>query len=106
MQPAEPHTRGAVEARLREHRAAIAALGVRRLGLFGSFRDDAATPSSDVDLLVEFEPGQKTFDHFMRLSLLLESLLGRSVDLVTPESLSPHIGPRILDRVLYVDLGE
>ena len=35
---------------------------VRRVGVFGSFRHDAAREDSDVDLLVEFEPGQKTLD--------------------------------------------
>jgi predicted nucleotidyltransferase len=41
-----------------------------------------------------------TFDrHFMDVSLLLDDILGRSVDLVTLESLSPYIGPRILREV-------
>src|SRR3990172_7953989 len=80
----------------------IRGLGVRRLGLFGSFRRGDQRPDSDVDLLVEFEPGRKTFDSFMDLAFFLESLLGRRVELVTPESLSPYIGPRILREVQYV----
>lgn len=63
--------------------------GVRRVGVFGSFRHDAAREDSDVDLLVEFEPGQKTFDHFLALAAFLEGSLQRPVALVTPEALSP-----------------
>lgn len=80
-------------------------LGVRRLGLFGSFAREAATADSDVDLLVEFEAGQKTFDHFMELAFFLEDLLQRRVELLTPESLSPYIGPRILAAVQYVPVA-
>jgi predicted nucleotidyltransferase len=74
----------------------IRALGVRRLALFGSVLRDEASPDSDVDLLVQFSPEAKTFDHFLTLSDLLEERLGRRVELVTTEALSPFIGPRIL----------
>ena len=87
---------------LTDHHAQIKALEVRRLGLFGSFVRDKPHETSDVDLLVEFESGQKTFDHFMRLSFLLEDLLRRRVELVTPEGLSPYIGPYLLQEVEYV----
>ena len=92
-------------AALIENRVRIRSFGVRQLGLFGSFVRGPQTPSSDVDVLVEFEPGEKTFDHFIGLSFLLEDLLGRTVELVTPEALSPHIGPRILREVEYVPLA-
>jgi predicted nucleotidyltransferase len=71
-------------------------LGVRRISLFGSVARGEARPSSDVDLLVEFAPGQKNFDRFMALADLLESVLGHRVELVTTEALSPYIGPHIL----------
>jgi hypothetical protein len=87
---------------LTDHRAEIKALGVKRLGLFGSFARDKPHETSDVDVLVEFEAGQKTFDHFMALSFLLEDMLQRRVELVTPEGLSPYIGPYILPEVEYV----
>jgi predicted nucleotidyltransferase len=74
----------------------IRALGVARLALFGSVARGEARPDSDVDLLVQFSPGAKTFDRFLALSELLEALLGRRVELVTTESLSPFLGPRIL----------
>ena len=74
----------------------IRALGVVRLALFGSVLRNQARPDSDVDLLVQFAPGAKTYDHFLALSELLERRLGRPVELVTTEALSPFIGPRIL----------
>lgn len=91
-----PPTRADVEARLAAAEPEIFRLGVRRLALFGSVRRDVARAESDVDVLVEFEPNQKTFDHFMALGDLLEQVLGRRVELVTEESLSPYLRPHIL----------
>ncbi|TVR67028.1 MAG: nucleotidyltransferase [Candidatus Competibacteraceae bacterium] len=75
--------------------------GVKRCGLFGSFLRDRQNIQSDIDLLVEFEMGKKTYDNYIHLAFFLEELFGRSVDLVTPESLSPYIGPHILREVEY-----
>lgn len=90
--------RAGVVRALEDHAAEVFALGVRRIALFGSFVRDEATADSDVDLLVEFVPGQKTFDRFVALAELLEQVLARRVDLVTTESLSRFIGPHILDE--------
>jgi len=93
-----PAVRNAAEAKTRLSACAdqVRALGVVRLALFGSVLRGEASPESDVDLLVEFAPGEKSFDRFMALADLLEALFGRHVELVTPEALSPFIGPRIL----------
>lgn len=82
--------------------AEIRALGVNRLALFGSVLRGEARPDGDVDILVEFSVGAKTFDRFLELSELLEDRLGRRVELVTPEALSPFIGPRILMEAVDV----
>lgn len=87
--------------RLSANGKALENFGVKRFGLFGSFAKGNQHSESDIDLLVEFEPGRKSFDRFMSLSFYLEELLGRKVDLVTPESLSPHIGPKILAEIEY-----
>lgn len=76
--------------------AEIRALGVRRLALFGSVLRNEAGPDNDVDLLIQFAPGAKTYAHFLALSELFEERLGRRVELVTTEAPSPFIGPRIL----------
>ncbi|HEY5564836.1 MAG TPA: nucleotidyltransferase family protein [Rhodothermia bacterium] len=83
----------------------LGALGVARLGLFGSFLSGDVSDASDVDILVEFVPGRKTFDNFMTLAQRLEDVLQRPVELITREWLSPHIGPRILEMVEYVSVG-
>lgn len=87
-----------------EHQDRIKSLGVKRIGLFGSFAREEQGAESDVDLLVEFDQGKKTFDNFMRLSFFLEDLFRRRVELVTLESLSPYIGPHIMNEVEYVTL--
>lgn len=80
--------------------------GVKRCGLFGSVQRDELTAVSDIDLLVEFEPGQKTFLNFANLHFFLEDLLNRPVEIVTPESLSPYVGPEILREVEYVAVAK
>lgn len=89
---------------LLQHSALIKSYGVNSLGIFGSFVKDSFTDESDVDFLVDFEPSKKTFDNFMDLSFFLEDLLGRKVELVTPQSLSKFIGPHILKEVQHVSL--
>ncbi|HEY4690601.1 MAG TPA: nucleotidyltransferase family protein [Anaerolineae bacterium] len=89
-------------ASLEDHKREIKALGVKRLGLFGSFVRSEQSADSDIDILVEFDQGQKTFDNFMQLAFFLESLLQRRVELVTPESISPYIQPYIIKEVEYV----
>ena len=90
---------------LRQHREQLKRFGVRRCGLFGSFARGQQSDRSDIDLLVEFEPEQKSFDNFMHLAFFLEETLDRRVDLLTPESLSEHIGPKILREVEYAPLS-
>jgi predicted nucleotidyltransferase len=89
-------THADVVARLGIAEPEIRALGVQRLALFGSVLSGRARPDSDVDLLVQFRPGAKSYERFLRLCELLEARLGQRVELVTTESLSPFIGPRIL----------
>lgn len=89
-------TREQAAKRLLSAEAQIRALGVQRLALFGSVLRGEARPESDVDILVEFAPGQKDIDRFLALAELLEHLLDRRVELVTTEALSPFIGPHIL----------
>ncbi len=80
---------------IQSRRAEIRALGVKRLGFFGSFARKEAGPESDVDLLVEFERGQKTFDNYIRMCFLLEEMLNLPVEIVTPEGASPYLRPYI-----------
>ena len=88
-----------------DHSAQLKELGVKRLGLFGSFVRGEQTPESDIDLLVQFEPDKKNFDNFIHLNGLLEDLLRRRVEIITTEALSPYLGPRILSEVEYASLS-
>lgn len=90
---------------LDQNRSHLRALGARKIGLFGSFVRGEQRPGSDIDLLVEFEAGQKTFDAFIELSFFLEEILGNKIELVTLESLSPYLGPHILREAEYVALA-
>ena len=61
--------------------------------------------ASDVDVLVTFHPDARTFDNLFAVGEALEQAFHRRVDLVTEDSLSPYLGPRIRSEVKYVDLG-
>ena len=88
-----------------DHSAQLKGLGVKKVGIFGSFVRGEQTPESDIDLLVQFEPDKKNFDNFIHLSELLEDLLQRRVEIITTEALSPYIGPHILSEVEYASLS-
>jgi predicted nucleotidyltransferase len=90
---------------LKKNKSKLNSFGVRQFSLFGSFLYDQATTESDIDFLVEFEPGKKTFANFSNLVFYLEELFGRRVEVVTKESLSPYIGPHILREVEHVTIG-
>ncbi len=78
--------------------------GVRRLALFGSILHDDFQPGSDVDVLVEFQPGVRIGLAFVRMQDELSALLGRKVDLNTPGCLSKYFRDEVLDEAedLYV----
>jgi uncharacterized protein len=70
--------------------------GVRRLAVFGSAARGETRPGSDLDLLVEFLPGQHVGLRFITLQDELSRLFDREVDLNTPGFLSPHFRGRVL----------
>ena len=90
---------------LESRRSELQSFGLRRIGLFGSCVRGEERPDSDVDLLVEFEPDRKTLSNLVDLGEFLETLFQRHVELVTPESLSPYLGPNILREVQYARLA-
>lgn len=89
-----------VEAILGQHLEQLRALGVTQLYLFGSAVRDQASADSDLDFLVTLSP--KTFRNYMNLKFLLEDTFGRSVDLVTRESLKPTMRERVLSEAARV----
>jgi predicted nucleotidyltransferase len=84
---------------VREHRDEILAIAARHgahsIRLFGSLARGDARPDSDLDLLVELEPGRSLLD-LVAIKQDLEDALERSVDVVTEGSLSPYLKDRVL----------
>lgn len=68
---------------------------IRRLALFGSILRPDFRADSDVDVLVEFEPGRTPGLAFFDIEAELTRLLGRRVDLNTPQFLSPRIRKKV-----------
>ena len=70
---------------------------MKRLAIFGSAQRNDFRPDSDVDVLVEFQPGHVPGLDFIAIERELSGLLqGRRVDMVTPKSLSPRLRSQIL----------
>lgn len=69
--------------------------GAREVRMFGSTARGEAHPGSDLDLLVELEPGRSLLD-LVAIKQELEDLLGREVDVVTAAGVSPYLRQRIL----------
>ncbi|MGC9445038.1 MAG: nucleotidyltransferase family protein [Candidatus Methanospirareceae archaeon] len=87
--------------KLDTHKNKLKSYGVKRIGLFGSLTRGEQTPESDLDILVEFERDQKTFDNYMDLKIFLEELFACSVDLVVKEAIKPALKEAILESVKY-----
>ena len=77
---------------------------IRKLALFGSILRDDFREDSDIDVLVEFEPGHVPGLGFIRLQRQLSELFERQVDLNTPQFLSRYFRDQVLREaeVLYV----
>jgi predicted nucleotidyltransferase len=74
---------------------------IRRLSLFGSILRDDFRPDSDIDFLVEFEPGKTpSLMGMAGLEIELSEMLGRRVDLRTPEDLSRYFRKEVLERAV------
>jgi hypothetical protein len=69
---------------------------IRKLSLFGSVVREDFGPESDVDVLVEFEPAHTPGLAFFAMQRELSELLGRAVDLNTPECLSRYYRDEVL----------
>jgi predicted nucleotidyltransferase len=80
-------------------RALGARHGVRRIRVFGSVARGEARPDSDIDLLVEYQPGHGGFA-FVEFCEGVERLLGRRVDVVTERSLHPLVRDRVLAQAV------
>ncbi len=88
---------------LKTHKAELSKYGISNIGLFGSYVRNEQSTWSDIDLLIDFEPDKETFDNYMAVYDMFENLFrNEQVEIVTKNGLSKHIGPKILNEVLYV----
>jgi predicted nucleotidyltransferase len=72
---------------------------IKKLSLFGSVLRDDFSDSSDIDVLIEFESGHGTgFFGLARMERELSSILGRKVDLRTPQELSRYFRDEVLSQ--------
>ena len=87
---------------LHQHKDALSTrYGVKEIGVFGSITKGNETPSSDIDILLDFHHTVDLFT-FIDLKHHLSKLLDAEVDLVMKDGLKPRIGERILKEVNYV----
>ncbi len=92
-----------VEELLKEKRAEIVRLaekyGARNVRVFGSVARGEADEKSDIDFLVDMEPGKSLFD-MGGLLMDLRELLGRDVDVITVRGLKPRIREKVLKEAV------
>jgi predicted nucleotidyltransferase len=85
------------------HREMLQQFAVRELRLFGSTLRGEAGDASDIDLLVDYDPAARVgLFAFVRLQRRLTELLGRRVDLATPDALHPALRESILREAVRV----
>lgn len=96
-------TKETIITRLKSHKSELSKYGIQTIGLFGSYLRNEQSAHSDIDLLIDFEPEKETFDNYMAVYDLCESLFtNEKIEIVTANGLSKYIGPTILNEVLYV----
>jgi hypothetical protein len=88
---------------LKSNKSRLSKLGIREIGLFGSYARGEQSDKSDIDILIDFTPEMENYDNYMAAYDLFEALFkNERVEIVTKKGLSPYIGPKILNEVMYV----
>jgi predicted nucleotidyltransferase len=96
-------TKEYILATLTTNKPSFSILGIKDMGLFGSYSRGEQSEKSDIDILIDFEPEMENYDNFMAVYDLFELLFkNERVEIVTKNGLSPYIGPKILKEVMYV----
>ncbi|MDF3079378.1 MAG: polymerase beta domain protein region [Sphingobacteriaceae bacterium] len=89
---------------LQSNTAVLKKYKVKKIGLFGSYAKGCQSQDSDIDFLVEYLPGQKSFDNFIYLIDHLEAGLNKNVEVITPESISDSFLNHIRSDLKYVQV--
>lgn len=86
---------------LEAHTDELRAMGVHKIGLFGSYVRNEQQSASDIDLLFSLDPF--TWSGWMDVWNFLEDRLGTAIDLIPEKDLRPELRPYILKEVVYVE---
>lgn len=79
---------------------------IRKIGIFGSYIIREEDEKSDIDILIEIEENSNlTLLDIVRIERFLSKILGKKVDLLTIDSLSPYIKLKILKEVEFIEEG-
>lgn len=96
-------TKEEILSKLKSYKKSFSDFGITTIGLFGSYIRNEQTVDSDIDILVDFSSQKETYDNLIATYDFLEEIFeGTKVELVTKKGLSRHIGPQILNEVIYV----
>lgn len=95
-------TKETILSTIQNHKPEFFKLGILDIGLFGSYIRDEQSEKSDIDILIDFEPDKENYDNYMAVYDMIEQLFkNERIEIVTKNGLSPYIGPRILNEVVY-----
>ena len=98
--------KGYILAQISAHREQLKAMGAEKLGLFGSYARNQQTADSDIDFIIEFQKGKKTYNNFIEIAYFLEDIFQNEVDLLTLQSLTPLFLNVIQADITYVTLTD
>lgn len=77
-------------------------LGIKQVGVYGSYARNEQKPQSDIDILVDVDYDHFLFSRYLEACDLVEGLFqGEKVSIVTKESLNKFLAPKILKEVVY-----
>ena len=77
--------------------------GVKQIGLFGSYSRESQKETSDIDVIVEFNDRDLSFDNYMDLKFSLEDRFQNRVDLVILDDIKPALKATILREIIYAE---
>ena len=87
---------------LQKKKEILTKYGVKEIGLFGSYSKNLQNQNSDIDILIDFDSEQETFDNLMKIYDILEnSFRNYKIEIVTKNGLSKYIGSYILKETEY-----
>lgn len=99
------HTKEQILKLLEENREQIKEFGVSKLGLFGSYAKGEQIEDSDINFIVEFNEGMKSYQSLLDLTDFLEHVFQHKVDVVTKQAIASWLKPYIDEYIIYVEFN-